>query len=322
MLKGKNIIILLIVLVALFSCGAKKKPAAEASPASSASASDSATDTASDANAAASADIVKPEHIVISGNQISVRDGDGKVKSISPVVPSNTPEEVAYALAMQTVGNIRGIYSEVYGREIKQAPTDSEMGAFLQGVLDAYSGQEIEYEYFMEIGNKLKADSDAAVAKLAEEAKGYFETLATRPGIIKTNSGLMYEIVSEGTGNGGITESSKVNVDYVMSVYKKGEPNDMVQADKNEGIEFRVSNLIPGAIEGIKLMKEGAEYIFYINPELGYGPVAVSPVIGPNSYLIFKVKVNKIVVEEKAVAPAAQEPVQEPAQEPVQESAN
>ena len=58
MLKGKNIIILLIVLVALFSCGAKKKPAAEASPASSASASDSATDTASDANAAASADIV------------------------------------------------------------------------------------------------------------------------------------------------------------------------------------------------------------------------------------------------------------------------
>ena len=48
--------------------------------------------------------------------------------------------------------------------------------------------------------------------------------------------------------------------------------------------------MIPGWIEGIKLMKPGAEYELYIPSELGYGEAGAGEAIAPNSVLIFNVK--------------------------------
>ncbi|HAL18670.1 MAG TPA: hypothetical protein DCO86_03510 [Spirochaetaceae bacterium] len=238
------------------------------------------------------------DYVQINDNALKVKRANGETVEIAPCAPSNTCDDVAYALAMQIIGNIKGIYSEVYGREQKANLSDSEIGSFLQGLLDAENGRELDYGFMMDIGNRLQADADAKRAKSREAAENYFKSLEAREDIIKTDSGLMYEVIAEGDGNGGIDSESKVNVDYVMSVYQEGAPDNKVEADSNQDIDFIVSNLIPGAIEGLKLMREGSEYVFYINPELGYGPVAVSPVIGPDSYLIFKVKVNKIHPDE------------------------
>ena len=41
-------------------------------------------------------------------------------------------------------------------------------------------------------------------------------------------------------------------------------------------------------------MKEGAEYTFYVPSKLAYGERAASEKIGPNSTLIFDVKLVKI----------------------------
>ena len=57
---------------------------------------------------------------------------------------------------------------------------------------------------------------------------------------------------------------------------------------------FGVNQVIPGWVEALQLMSEGAEWQLYIPSELAYGSQGAGPVIGPHSTLIFDVKLIKI----------------------------
>ena len=57
--------------------------------------------------------------------------------------------------------------------------------------------------------------------------------------------------------------------------------------------EFEIYKLIDGWQEGMLLMKEGAEFEFFIHPKLGYGKKGRRGVPG-NACLIFNVKLIKI----------------------------
>lgn len=114
-------------------------------------------------------------------------------------------------------------------------------------------------------------------------------------GVQTTESGLQYVIVREGDADGispGPEDEVRVMYDGRLvdgtvfdSSYARGEP-----------ISFGVHQVIPGWTEGLQLMSEGDEFIFYIPTELGY---ANSPrpggVIKPGDDLIFRVELQDIV---------------------------
>jgi len=54
-----------------------------------------------------------------------------------------------------------------------------------------------------------------------------------------------------------------------------------------------VGQVIPGWVEGLQLMREGAAYRLFIPSNLAYGPHGTGP-IQPNSTLIFDVQLIKV----------------------------
>ena len=63
---------------------------------------------------------------------------------------------------------------------------------------------------------------------------------------------------------------------------------------RGEPTEFGVTQVIPGWVEGLQLMKPGAKYEFYIPQELAYGAQGSQGAIPPYSALIFEVELIKI----------------------------
>ena len=109
--------------------------------------------------------------------------------------------------------------------------------------------------------------------------------------MIKRESGLQYEVLEEGAGKSP-TARDQVTVHYT-GYLEDGTVFDSSLA-RAEPATFPVGGVIPGWIEGLQLMKEGAKYRFTIPSDLGYGPRGSPPTIPPNATLIFVVELIKI----------------------------
>lgn len=126
------------------------------------------------------------------------------------------------------------------------------------------------------------------------EAESFFASLEGKDGIQKTDSGLLYEMLEEGTGKSP-AETDRVKVNY------KGTLVDGREFDANEGADFMVNRVVPGFSEGLQLLKEGGKIKLYIPSELGYGdrPSRPGSIIEPGDALIFEVEMLEVVAVPK-----------------------
>jgi FKBP-type peptidyl-prolyl cis-trans isomerase len=121
-------------------------------------------------------------------------------------------------------------------------------------------------------------------------SKKFLEANKKRPGVKTTESGLQYEVITEGTGPKP-TAADEVTVNYVGTLmdgtefdnsYKRGQP-----------ISFNLGGVIKGWTEGVQLMPVGSKYKFYIPYELGYGLHGTGPIPGAAT-LVFEVELLSI----------------------------
>lgn len=117
--------------------------------------------------------------------------------------------------------------------------------------------------------------------------------------VIKTESGLSYKIINEGSGTVP-KAGDKVRVHYTGKL-----TNDSIFDSshfRNQPFSFKlgVGQVIKGWDEGIALLKVGSKAIFTIPPQLAYGSQGVGGVIGPNETLIFEVELLEIVEAPKS----------------------
>jgi FKBP-type peptidyl-prolyl cis-trans isomerase len=105
-----------------------------------------------------------------------------------------------------------------------------------------------------------------------------------------TESGLQYLVLKEGTG-------AKPGPNDVVTVHYTGRLIDGTVFDssveRGEPATFAVGQVIPGWVEGLQLMSEGAAWRLFIPSNLAYGPHGTGP-IQPNSTLIFDVQLIKV----------------------------
>ena len=154
--------------------------------------------------------------------------------------------------------------------------------------------QQIAQEGEEAIRAKQQEMAAQAAEKNVEAGIAYLEENGKRDGVVTTESGPQYEVLTEGTGASPVaTDLVKVHYRGTLldgtefdSSYKRGEP-----------AEFPLNRVISGWTEGVQLMKEGAKYRFHIPSELAYGQRSTGS-ITPNSTLIFDVELLEVVKPE------------------------
>jgi peptidyl-prolyl cis-trans isomerase A (cyclophilin A) len=132
---------------------------------------------------------------------------------------------------------------------------------------------------------KKRAEAEAAAAKAATEMKASFKN--------STPSGLMYNVITEGTGKKPASAATTVKVHYTGKFLDGKVFDSSVQ--RGEPIDFPLNGVIPGWTEGVQLMKEGAKYVFFIPYNLAYGERGYPGAIPPKADLIFEVELLQVV---------------------------
>lgn len=167
---------------------------------------------------------------------------------------------------------------------------------FAQAIKDVLDGnktaithteaRDIVNKYFEEMEQKINAANIEAGKKFLEENK-------KRPGVVTLPSGLQYEVIKEGNVGKYAKATDRVKCHYegtlidgtlFDSSIKRGEP-----------AVFGVNQVIPGWVEALQLMPEGAKWKLYIPSELAYGAQGAGEMIPPHSTLIFEVELLQIL---------------------------
>jgi len=113
---------------------------------------------------------------------------------------------------------------------------------------------------------------------------------AERDSVVTTESGLQYKIFKQGTGlQPNITDS--VLVHYTGRYIDGREFESTVPSERP--MVLNLMQVIPGWQEGIVLMKEGAQFRFYMPHQLAYSEKGSGP-IEPFCALVFDIELLKV----------------------------
>jgi len=133
-----------------------------------------------------------------------------------------------------------------------------------------------------------------------KEGEKFLAKMDKKAGVVKTESGLRYQIVTPGTD----VKAGPMDTVYVL--YKGSLIDGTVFDQTEEGAEpmaLCLNHVIAGWTEGLQLVGEGGEINLYIPYDLAYGERG-NRSIEPCKTLIFNVQISKVG---KFVAPVAEE---------------
>ena len=191
-------------------------------------------------------------------------------------------DKLSYALGLSMGQNFKG-------SGIQKLDID-DFAAALRVVFEG-GEQQMTYAEAKQVVTEFFTSLEKDAADLNERAgKEFLAENAKQEGVHVTASGLQYQIVKEGTGR-------KPGPGDVVTVHYTGRLIDGTVFDssveRGEPATFAVGQVIPGWVEGLQLMSEGAAWRLFIPSNLAYGPHATGP-IQPNSTLIFDVQLIKV----------------------------
>lgn len=139
--------------------------------------------------------------------------------------------------------------------------------------------------------NKLATEANAKIAKENKaKAVTFLADNAKKKGVTTTKSGLQYEVLRKGSGATPRTEDV-VTVNYTGKLMDGTVFESTYQT--KQSARFVVMSIIPGLEEGLKLMKEGAQFRFTIPANLAYGEFGAGQ-IPPESPLVFELELIKV----------------------------
>lgn len=173
---------------------------------------------------------------------------------------------------------------------------------FADGVAAVYYGSQPKMSYdeakaeiqrfFTELEAKQKAASEAMAAVNAKAGEDFLAENGKRVEVKTTASGLQYEVLKEGEGPQP-TAADQVVVHYTGKLID-GTVFDSSE-ERGTPATFGVSQVIPGWVEALQLMKAGSTWRLFIPSALAYGPQGAGGIIGPNQTLVFDVTLIEVV---------------------------
>ena len=130
------------------------------------------------------------------------------------------------------------------------------------------------------------------IEKNKTEGLTFREEYKLKEGVIETESGLLYEVLTMGEGVKP-TLSGTVLCHY-HGTNVNGEVFDS-SVQRKKPAAFPLENVIKGWAEGVQLMPVGSKFRFVVKPEIGYKNREISKELGPYSTMIFEVELMGIL---------------------------
>ncbi|MCL1126769.1 FKBP-type peptidyl-prolyl cis-trans isomerase [Shewanella surugensis] len=175
---------------------------------------------------------------------------------------------------------------------------DIDISAVQSGLADAFAGKESVVAMedlqvaFTEISQRLQKIQEAASEAASAEGETFLAEIGQREGVFSTESGLQYEILTEGTGDKPGYDAT-VRTHY-HGTFINGDVFDSSVA-RDQPAEFPVSGVIAGWTEALQLMPVGSKWKLYVPQHLAYGERGAGASIPPYSTLVFEVELLDIL---------------------------
>jgi FKBP-type peptidyl-prolyl cis-trans isomerase len=182
------------------------------------------------------------------------------------------------------------------GNSLKQQNTELDLDSLFEAIRATYNDEPlamtpeeaaaVREEYIAKRRAEAEAGRQAQASANAAEGDKFLLENRSKEGVQVTDSGLQYKVLEMGDGAKPVP-TDKVTVHY-RGTLLNGEEFDSSYS-RNQPMTFQLDQVIAGWTEGLQLMPVGSKFMFYIPPNLAYGPAGGGP-IGPNATLIFEVE--------------------------------
>jgi len=195
-------------------------------------------------------------------------------------------------------------------KRMRNLKDDLELSSLFQGFRDGMAGDEKAQmsaadmaktlqDFSQKFRQRAQDERKALAEKNKTEGEAFLKENATKEGVVTTESGLQYKVITEGTGP--VPKATDT-----VEVHYRGTLLDGTEFDssyaKGAPAKFALHRVIPAWTEGVQLMKVGSKYMLYVPSNLAYGERGQRN-IGPNAVLTFEVELLSIVPPEAKKTP-------------------
>ena len=210
-------------------------------------------------------------------------------------------KDVAYMTGLQ-VGQmvskqwVEGFNQQIFGNDSTQSLSrENLLAGFIAGVVGKGQMDKMFAQGYMQ--SQMEVVREKALKKqyadvIAEGEKFLAENKA-KEGVVTTESGLQYKILTKGTGEIP-ADTSYVQVNYKGTLIDGTEFDSSYKRKDKDGksqpATFRANQVIKGGTEALTMMPVGSKWELYIPYDLAYGSRATGADIKPFSTLIFEVE--------------------------------
>ncbi len=186
-----------------------------------------------------------------------------------------------------------------FGQQLAQSKVKGiDYQSFAKGVEAICEGLKPEVEFqeaqvlLNDYFSKLEAKNQEASAELRKGGEEFLAENAKREGVVTTESGLQYEIITDAIGQKPVSTDT-VKVHYHGTLIDGTVFDSSV--NRGEPATFGVTQVIQGWVEALQLMPVGAKWRLFIPYNLAYGENGAGQMIAPYAALIFEVELLEIV---------------------------
>ena len=172
--------------------------------------------------------------------------------------------------------------------------TPNELDFVMKGLGDAVNGKKLAVDanaYETKVQQLASARRNVAGEKQATLGKAFLEKAALEKGAMKTDSGLVFLPLTEGTG-ASPTPTDTVKINY-RGTFIDGTEFDS-SYKRNQPAEFVLNKVSKAWTEGLQKMKVGGKARLVCPPALAYGDRGAGSTIPPNATLVFELELLEI----------------------------
>jgi FKBP-type peptidyl-prolyl cis-trans isomerase len=192
-------------------------------------------------------------------------------------------EKTIYAMGVMLGGNVKPM-----------ALTPEQLAILSRGMVDSASGKQTLVDpQTMATQIQEFARARAAAGAVAEKKKSedFIAQAAKGPGAVKTETGLIYQMIKPGTGDSP-KPTDTVKVHYTGTLVDGTVFDSSVQ--RGQPAEFPLNGVIPCWTQGLQKMKTGEKAKLICPSDLAYGDQGRPPRIPGGATLIFEVELLEI----------------------------